>query len=231
MGASSAVPAGKKTVARVALVDLDRTTGEILRDCFKQFSIEAVPLVGEQAERLRREKFEGAVLTLDSNAGVILEMARTSASNSRIVIFGIAGSIQEAMRFSKYGINAVIDKPVERQAALRVIRGTHLLVLNELRRYVRVPMVTAVNIETSSGKVTATTCEVSAGGMSLRTRGKLALMQEVEVGFDLPEALDIKVRATVCWVRPAEEMVGIRFERLDEQRQRVREWIDYYLGL
>ncbi len=227
--ASAVTP--KKVVARVALVDLDRSSTQILTDCFRQFGIETVSLEGEQAKRLRREKFEAAVLVLDDNAGVVLEMARTSPSNSRIVIYGICDSAQAAMRYSRLGINAVMDKPLERQAALKVMRATHLLVLNELRRYVRVPVVTTVNIESSGKKLTATSCEFSAGGMSVRTRNPLSLMQEVQATFDLPEVPGISVRSTVCWVRAAQEMAGLRFDRNDGQRQRVGKWIDSYLGI
>ena len=43
-----------------------------------------------------------------------MESARTSPSNSRMVIYGLGGSAQEALRFSKYGVNAVFHEPLER---------------------------------------------------------------------------------------------------------------------
>ena len=116
----------KKVCARVALVSLDEASVSVLHDCFRQFGIRTVVTGTEAADRLRREKFEACVVRLgDSSALRVLEAARTSASNSRIVIYGIAGSAQEALRFSKYGINAVLDprssaRPRSRWCAPRI---------------------------------------------------------------------------------------------------------------
>ena len=57
----------------------------------------------------------------------------------------LGGSAQEAMRYSKYGINAMFQEPVERSAALKLVRATNTLVLHEFRRYVRIPVITEVD--------------------------------------------------------------------------------------
>ena len=86
-----------------------------------------------------------------------------------MVIYGLGGSAQEAMRYSKYGINAIFQEPVERSTALKLVRATNMLVLHEFRRYVRIPVMTEVALQISEGKkLTATSIEVSSGGMSLR---------------------------------------------------------------
>ena len=74
------------------------------------------------------------------------------------------------MRYSKYGINAMFQEPVERSAALKLVRATNMLVLHEFRRYVRIPVMTEVAIQVSEGrKFTATSIEVSSGGMSIKS--------------------------------------------------------------
>jgi len=221
----------KVAVATVALLDLDESTTNVLRDCFRQFNIQVMVLPRDQADRLKREKFEALALALDDKAAAILEMARTSKSNSRIVIYGVCAGVQEALRYSKFGINAVLDTPVDRQAALRVVRSTHLLVLHEFRRYVRIPVVIEVAVESGTERFKVTTCEISAGGMSVRTTRKMELNQSAELSFDLPNVTGIKVRTTLCWIKSGEEMVGMRFDSDDERRLRVREWIDDYLGI
>ena len=138
------VPAtlSRKAVATVALIGLEEGASAILRDCFKQFGIRTTAVGGDAIQRLKREKFEACVLRLhETGAEAILEAARTSSSNRRIVVYGICSSAQEALRFSRYGVNAILADPVERQGALRVVRATHLLVINELRRYVRIPKI------------------------------------------------------------------------------------------
>src|ERR1700748_3681599 len=140
---SSSASAGNvpaRITARAASVNIDNACNAFLHDCFRQFGIHVVSLSGDPIAQLNRQKFEACVIRLyDPDAEKILHAARNSNSNRRIVIYGIARSTQEALRFSKYGINAVLDEPLERQSVLKVVRSTHLLVIHELRRYVRLP--------------------------------------------------------------------------------------------
>lgn len=232
-GSSPGVPAtlSKKAVATVALIGLDEAASAILRECFKQFGIRTVAVGDDAIQRLKREKFEACVLRLhEPGAEALLETARTSPSNRRIVVYGICSNAQEALRFSRYGINAVLADPVERQAALRVVRATHLLVINELRRYVRIPIFTEVLLTLQGRKHAATSLEVSAGGMSLKTQFRAAPPTALEIEFTLPDSQHLCVGATVCWQREP-DMLGVRFEAGDQRRLAVKRWIDDYLGL
>src|SRR5215470_5056084 len=160
----------KKAAARIAMIDLKDGARSILTDCFRQFGIESVVMGPDAAERLKKEKFEACVVKLGPGAEAVMEAARTSASNSRMVIYGLGGSAQEAMRYSKYGINAIFQEPVERSAALKLVRATNTLVLHEFRRYVRIPVVTEVTVQINEGrKLTATSLEISSGGMSIKS--------------------------------------------------------------
>jgi len=229
MALSSAAPVVKKA-ARAALIHVDASTTGILRDCFRQFGIETHAV--DSVERLHKEKFDAAVISLNDQAEAYLKEARTSKSNRRIVVFAICGSVGEAVRYSRYGINVLLEQPVDRQAALRAVRATHLLIINEFRRYVRIPIV--VNIEALCGvqHITGSTEEVSGGGMSIRYKGKLAVGDDLQVAFDLPNRPTIKVRGIVCWVRPAESSVGVRFEPSEQPgRDQVKKWIDQYLDI
>jgi hypothetical protein len=223
------IPQTKKPAARIAFVDLKDTTKTILADCFKQFGIEAVHMPAAAAERLKKEKFEACVLKLGPGAQAVMEAIRTSQSNSRMVIYGLGGSAQEAMRYSKYGINAVFQEPVERSTALKLVRATQMLVLHEFRRYVRVPVMTEVAVQVSEGrKITATSVEISSGGMSLKTAEEIGSGQNVEVSFALLTLPRIWIRGSVTWRKPKHSF-GIRFDVADERRRRLKEWIDAYL--
>ena len=182
---SLGVPA-RKVIARLAMIGLDDKIGEVLRDCFRQFGISSTPVTDDPTHRFLKEKFEACVLQLDDGAEPVLQHIRNSPSNKRIVIYGIAKGTQAAMRYSKYGINAVFEEPVDRATALKVVRSTHLLVINELRRYVRVPIVTEASIEAQNASIPSSTLEVSAGGMSLICSSKLHLGHSVQVNFSLP---------------------------------------------
>jgi hypothetical protein len=232
--ASSPTPfVPKRIVARVLLAGLDEPTSALLRDCFKQFGIQTVNSNGDTERRLQKEKFEACVVLLGrADAESVLSAARNSSSNSRIVIYGISCDTQEAMRYSKLGINAVIDHPLDRQSVLKIVRSTHLLVVHELRRYVRLPVVTEVEVDYGQGSFRANSVEISAGGLSMKTDVRLAKEQPVEVTFSLPpNSKTVVSRANVCWKREGASMIGIRFDPTDERRLEVKRWIDGYLEI
>lgn len=239
MSAAAGPPALKPSTARVAVFHIDAGAEAVLTECFKQFNIAVVRLEGDIGQRLWKEKFEACVVPLDHpEAGGILEAARNSPSNKRLVLYAIAGDSAEALRFSKFGLNVVLPRPLDRNLVLRAVRASHLLVVHELRRYVRVPVVMEVQVDPERGqRYTALSQEVSGGGMSLSTTaGHPAPGESATVTFSLPNRGKSTVRATVCWKRaaesrPAETLFGVRFNAEDDRRLAVRDWIEAYLDI
>jgi hypothetical protein len=220
----------KRSSARVAFVNVKGTGHGVLSDCFRQFGVEPVIITGDVSERLQKEKFEACVVNLDSLAQPVLHSVRTSPSNSRMVIYGVGGNIQDAMRYSMYGINAIFEEPIERSTALKLVRATQMLVLHEFRRYARIPIITEVSvIAPGDGNFSARSQEISAGGMSLRGGGELVLGQSIEISFALLTLPRIWVRSTVSWRNPNSKAFGVRFDTQDERRLQIKKWIDSYL--
>jgi len=211
------------------LVGFNEPTQVLLADCFRQFGIEPVPVTSQAAERVRKEKFEACVLPLahGTEPEEVMEAARGSRSNSRCVIYGVGGTAQDAMRYSRYGINAMFQEPLERPAMLKLVRATRLLVLHEFRRYVRIPVMTEVSIVGDSRRVSATTIEMSSGGMSIKTHEDFTTGVNVEVSFSLMTLPRVTVRGVVSWNKP--KSLGVRFDINDERRLKVKTWIDSYL--
>jgi len=219
----------RKSAARVALFDLSNPSHNLLAECFRQFGVETIQLHRDHAERLLREKFEACVLPLDPSAGTIIETARASASNSRIIIYGLGGTAQDALRYSKLCLNAVFHEPLERSAALKLVRSSRTLILHEFQRYVRVPVMTEVRVMLGDGaRVTATSQEISCGGMSMKSAHPPEPGSMVEVSFSLLTLPRVWVRGNVAWKR-SNKSFGIRFDNTDDRRQRLKEWLVAYL--
>lgn len=217
----------RKAMARTALVGLDETARALLSEGFRQFGIEPVVMTDSASERLRKEKFEACVLNLADGASEVMEAARSSRSNSRCVLYGLGGNAQEAMRYSKYGINAMFHQPLERPAALKLIRATRMLVLHEFRRYVRIPVMTEVSLVGDGRRIAASSIEMSSGGMSIKSHEDFSIGTNVEVSFSLMTLSRVIVRAAVSWRTP--KSLGVRFDPNDERRHKLKIWIDSYL--
>jgi hypothetical protein len=218
----------KKGTARVALVDLKDSARTLLTECFRQFGVETVQVSKAAIDRLSQEKFEACVLSLTPGAEAIMEAARSSPSNSRLVLYGIGGNAKQAMKFSKYGINAMFQEPLERPAALKLVRATHMLVLHEFRRYARIPIMTEVTVVSADGhRLSATSLDISSGGMSLKSSEDMPTGTNVEVSFSLLTLPRVNIRGAVTWRKS--KSFGIRFDSGDDRRQGIKKWIDAYL--
>jgi hypothetical protein len=224
----------KRQTARAAVIGLGAAVAGLLKDCFREFQIEVVAIDGGVERRLGRERFDALVLRLWPETETLIRDLRNGGPNQRSVIFGIANDAREAMRYSHFGINALFEEkwlqePMDREAVLKVVCATHLLVARELRRYVRVPIVTEVSAQAGAQRFTAYTQEVSAGGLSMTGAAKLPVGHVVQLSFALPSGEKVSVSASVCWLREADGSMGARFDPADERRNIVRDWIEQYL--
>ncbi len=220
-----------KPIPKVALIGVERQSAEVLRAAFQQFKIDSHVIAADPTEVMHKKKYEGCVVRLDDKALPVLEAVRNSARNRQITILGLCDTSEDTFRYSKFGINAVLKLPLDRQDTVKAVRATHLLILHELRRYVRLPIVLEVNMETTGGmKFSGTTRDISYGGMSVKVPTKVGADTTLDLKFTLPSGDLVKIPGSVLWFHPP-ETIGIRFESTDEPRQMVRRWIDGFLGI
>ena len=220
----------RRLAARVALMGVSEPARAMLADCFRQFRIETIAVQEDFTHRIQNEKVDGCVIRLGPEALTVMEKARISPANNRIILYGLGGSAHDAMQYSKFGVNAVFTEPLERSAILKLVRATHMLVLHEFRRYVRVPVATEVGVTTGEGRrFTATSQDISSGGISLKGE-TVAAGTSVEISFALLTLPRIWVRGTVTWQNKEDAEIGVKFDPHDERRMKIKEWIDSYLG-
>lgn len=224
---SSLAPFVRKSNARTALIGLNETNRALLAECFRQFGIESVVVSANAVDRLKKEKFEACVFGMNASAEALMEAARSSPSNSRCIIFGIGGNAKDALRLSKYGINAMFNEPLERSTALKLIRATRALVVHEFRRYTRVPVVTEVGVVGDGRRIAGSSIEISAGGMSVKSAEDFSVGVPIEVSFALMSMARVSVRGNVSWRKP--KSFGVRFDLSDDRRMAIKRWIDSYL--
>ncbi len=216
----------RRAAARTALVGLNPSSNALLAECFRQFGIECVSVTADAADRLKKEKFEACVLHIADGAEPVMEAARSSPSNSRCILYGVGGNAQQAMRFSKFGINAMFHDPLERPAALKLVRATRMLVQHEFRRYVRIPVITEVAISGDGRRLSATSIEISSGGLSVKSAEDFSIGCNLEVSLAMMTLPRVDVRGVVSWRKP--KSFGVRFDPNDDRRHKLKTWIDSY---
>jgi PilZ domain len=224
-----ATPWAKKKPT-VAIFPMDQESTDVLRDCFTRFSIDVSPATDTAI--LRKEKLEGCVVSLMTpHVEKIVAEARNSAWQKCMVVYAV-GARAQLRDLIQYGVNVLLEPPVTRPAAIKAIRSTRLLLLNELRRYVRLPLAAPVTIEQESRRWTATSVEISMGGMSLQIDDHCPPPDTgVSASFAVPGSAQINIASTVCWSDERHRQFGLRFNPAAEDRELIKGWIEAYLGL
>lgn len=228
MSASSKPEA--QAVATVALIGLSASCCDALRVAFRQFAIDTLELTGDVKHVLENRKFQGCVVRLEETVAPLVEAVRKSSCNRNIPVLGVCPAGTDMRAFGRFGLNAILKEPVDRQDALKTVRATHLLILNELRRYVRIPMVLEVQFRVNGSSFSGLTHDISYGGISISTQQNVSPDNDIELALTLPNGIPAKVKGSIIW-RHHPDKIGVRFAAADERRAVVRKWIDEYFQL
>src|SRR5438270_7303523 len=93
-----------------------------------------------------------------------------------------------------------------------------------LRRQLRIHLALDVKVQGPGVDCTATSAEVSGGGMSLRQVEHLAISLPVILTFTLPSAQPVRLNGVVWWKR--DKMVGVRFDPADRNSILVQRYVE-----
>src|SRR5437660_1455241 len=113
----------EKVECRVALVDLPTEAAQMMRQVFAQFKIKAVDCTYETMQPTK-QKYDACVVPLTDPAEPLLATVRSSPLNRHMVIYGVSTPDSDFKKFSRHGVNAVMNHPLERSAAVKIVRAT-----------------------------------------------------------------------------------------------------------
>jgi hypothetical protein len=212
---------------RLTLVSREPDSGLFVKfsECFRDFNVDVQPMKARSTQKKDADKIAGCVLPLNEGG---VEWLRTSDwfAPRRTLVYGI-GNVTEATRFQDIGINALLESMTDFSVRLAV-SATQSVVSRGIGEYARVPIVTAVTIETEEITLQAITRNVGKGGMAASLSRNVSLPEEVTLSFALPNAGRFQLRASPLWY--SGRVVGLRFQpsRKDAMLQK---WIGNYSSL
>lgn len=216
-------------VITVALLGLNPECAEVFRAAFREFSMETRVLQNGDGQALEDYRFEACVVSLAETSAPGVDAVRSSRCNGAIPILGVCNAGANISSFARLGLNVILKEPVDLPEAVKAIRATHLLILHELRRHVRIPVVLEISMEiTEGGRFNGLTRNLSYGGVLLSTDFNIAPDHTGELNFFLPNGSPVQVTGTIVWRRHP-DLLGIRFDAQDQRRSAVGLWIDEYL--
>jgi CheY-like chemotaxis protein len=217
----------EKVKLRVMAVDDDPSVLLLLKKQLESMGCEVTDLVDSRvaAERLKKEKVDGLfvdVVMPHVDGFNLTRQARLSKLNYRVPIVMLTGlDNAETMRKGfDSGANFFLGKPFTRERVYKLMGATRGAMTREKHRYARLSFNAGVEctvVTSPTRQFRSSSVNISEGGMMLTSTGGLAVGQELEVAFELPNVSHtIKTRAMV--VRDdAPNAMGIKFLKLNDR--------------
>lgn len=215
---------------RVMAVDDDPAVLKLLKAQLESLGCEVVDVADsrEALERLKNEKIDGLFVDVVMpyiDGFHLTQQARLSKMNCRVPIVILTG-LDDAETMRKgfdSGANFFLGKPFTRERVYNLVGATRGSMMREKYRYARLSYLTGVDCTWGNvppKQLRSSSVNISEGGMMLTTIGGLAIGQELDVAFSLPNvSYTIKTRAMVVR-EDSPNAMGIKFLKLNERDER-----------
>jgi CheY-like chemotaxis protein len=198
---------------------------ELMTEVFISLKAEVRPISDSEkaVAMVNQEKFDGIFLDLEMpnlNGFDVARLVRKSSWNKSTPIIIVTGRDDRQTMQDAFAIGATffLQKPVDRQKLSSLFRTVSGGMLENRRKYTRVPIQTEVTCTVGSRTVRATSWNLSQGGMQVEADG-LKPKDAVRLSFKLPvSGLTIDAAGVVVWAN--EKRQGIQFASVGAESQR-----------
>jgi two-component system chemotaxis response regulator CheY len=157
----------------------------------------------------------------------LARMIRKSSWNKSTPIIIVTGRDERQAMQEAFALGATffLQKPVDRQKLTMLFRTVSGGMLENRRKYIRVPLQTEVICTVGSRTMRGMSWNLSQGGMQIEA-SDLHVKDTVRLSFRLPvSGTSIDVMGTVAWA--GENRQGVQFTTLSPPTQQsIREYID-----
>ena len=219
------------TALKLLVVEDDLASLELMAEVFMSLKAEvrAVSDSEKAVGMVNQEKFDGIFLDLEMpnlNGFDLARLIRKSSWNKSTPIIIVTGreerdTMQQTFSF---GATFFLQKPVDRQKLSVLFRTVSGGMVENRRRYTRVPLQTEVSCTVGPRTIRGMTWNLSHGGMQVEVGG-LQPKDKVRLSFRLPvSGVSLETAGTVVWVK--ENRQGIQFTNVSTQNeQSIRKFI------
>ena len=211
---------------KLLIVEDDIASLELMTEVFTSLEAEVRPVSDSQkaAGLVNQERFDGIFLDLEMpnlHGFDLARLIRKSSRNKSTPIVIVTGRDQRDTMQQAFTIGATfyLQKPVDRQKLSILFRTVRGGMLENRRRYTRVPIQTEVMCTVGSRTIRGVTWNLSQGGIQVEAGG-LQPKDTVRVLFQLPvSGVRLEAMGTVVWAK--ENRQGIQFTNVSPQNEQL----------
>lgn len=209
---------------KLLVVEDDIPSLELMTEVFTSLKAAVRPISESEkaVAMVNQEKFDGIFLDLEMpnlNGFDLARLVRKSSWNKSTPIIIVTGRDDRQTMQDAFAIGATffLQKPVDRQKLSALFRTVSGGMLENRRKFTRVPIQTDVTCTVGSRTVRGMSWNLSQGGMQVEVGG-LKPKDAVRVSFKLPvSGVVIDAAGVVVWGK--ENRQGIQFANLSVQSQ------------
>lgn len=192
-------------------------------------NVQACPDILAAASLLDKNKMDAVIVDCDDlpHGVEVLKSIRTTRSNASSVAFAVLNGKTSTQQAFQFGANFVLQKPLTPLNATRCFNAALNFMVRERRRYFRHPLEVPVRITAPGNReVTATTTNLSEGGMSLHCSAQFLKDTKLMVRFSLPQSsISLELKGAVAW-SDGSGRVGLRFMEVPQSSQyQLEKWL------
>jgi len=213
------------------LVSRDADLLGVVRPALEKISVnlDVCPEFQAGSDLLAKRKFDAVIIDCDDlrNGFDLLRVLRKTQSNAKAVAFAVVNGKTTTQEAFQSGANFVLQKPLTPLHASRCFNAALNFMVREQRRYYRHPVDMPVRISLPHNQeVTATTTNLSEGGMAIRILGKLPKDAQAQFRFTLPGVnISLELKGQVAWADGTGH-AGIRFVEIPQSSQyQLEKWL------
>lgn len=219
-------------VATLSAIGIESSLLEPLKNSWKMFGIEVrlVPYEGQTS--LAGQNINAFIVRLDGGARPLLQAIRSIDQYEHTLIYGV-GKDADIADLAEFEIS-VLMPDLSEESVIAAIQNTYQLLLNQMRRYARIPMVIPVKVTAGAFTLDAVSSNISAGGIRvLLTEPADAQMVALredgisQITFKAPHSTRFHLPSTL--VRKSKNSVGFEFQVSPDQEE-LKHWLDLHLA-
>jgi response regulator RpfG family c-di-GMP phosphodiesterase len=213
------------------LISRDTALLEVLRSTLEKIAVN-IQVCGDikpANDLLAKRKFDAVIVDCDDLEGGadLLKGLRKTQSNARSVAFAVLNGKTSTQAAFQSEANFVLQKPLTPLNATRCFNAALNFMVRERRRYFRHPVEMTVRIIVPNiPELTATSTNLSEGGMAIRLAGKLPRDVQAKLQFTFPGSnTSLELKGEIAWV-DATGHAGIRFVEVPQSSQyQLDKWL------
>ena len=213
------------------ILSRDPETLRVVRSALNKLDIAVEVCTGAEAasEILETKKLDAIIVDCDDVHGGldVLKQVRKGASNKTTVTFAVLNGATSMRTVFDMGASFVLQKPITPLSALRSFHAAYGVMHRERRRYFRMPVEIPVTLYyRQSDELKVIACNLSEGGMAIRSTAPLPKGGVSRVEFSLPDTnISLSAKAHIAWNDPSGH-AGVRFTELaPSSREQLEKWL------